>query len=95
MTELKEIILPLIMPAITICGFMSIKSAFMAYDVNMSLTNGGPYGATRMAVMTIFEKAFTYHKYGEGQAEALVFFLIMLCVAVAQLKFTSKKEVEA
>ncbi len=92
---LWKIRLPLMMQSFTICFFLTLSSAFQVYDLNLSLTNGGPYGATRMAVMTIFEKAFTYHKYGEGQAEALVFFLIMLCVAVAQLKFTSKKEVEA
>ena len=92
---LWKIRLPLMMQSFPICFFLTLSSSFQVYDLNLSLTNGGPYGATRMAVMTIFEKAFTYHKYGEGQAEALVFFLIMLCVAVAQLKFTSKKEVEA
>lgn len=92
---LWRIRLPLMMQSFTICFFLTLSSAFQVYDLNLSLTNGGPYGSTRMAVMTIFEKAFTYHNYGEGQAEALVFFVIMLCVAVAQLKFTQKKEVEA
>lgn len=92
---LWKIRLPLMMQSFTICFFLTLSSAFQVYDLNLSLTNGGPYGSTRMAVMTIFEKAFTYHNYGEGQAEALVFFVIMLCVAVVQLKVTGKKEVEA
>lgn len=92
---LWKIRLPLMMQSFTICFFLTLSSAFQVYDLNLSLTGGGPYNSTRMAVMTIFEKAFTYHNYGEGQAEALVFFIIMLCVAVAQLKVTRKKEVEA
>lgn len=92
---LWRIRLPLMMQSFTICLFLTLSSAFQVYDLNLSLTEGGPYGSTRMAVMTIFEKAFTYHKYGEGQAEALVFFVIMLIVAVIQLKVTGQKEVEA
>lgn len=92
---LRKIRLPLMMQSFTICFFLTLSSAFQVYDLNLSLTGGGPYNSTRMAVMTIFDKAFTYHNYGEGQAEALVFFVIMFCVAVAQLKVTRKREVEA
>ena len=92
---LWRIRMPLMMQSFTICLFLTLSSAFKVYDLNLSLTAGGPYGATRMAAMTIFEKAFTYHDYGMGQSEAVVFFLIMLVVAVIQLNVTRKREVAA
>ena len=45
--------------------------------------------------MTIFEKAFTSHNYGLGQAEAIIFFLIILVVAIIQVVSGKRKEVEA
>jgi raffinose/stachyose/melibiose transport system permease protein len=93
--ELLYIILPLIMPAITICGFMSIKAAFMAYDVNMSLTNGGPYASTKLVAMQVYERAFTSQKYGVGQAEALILFAIVAIITLLQVGFSKSKEVEA
>jgi len=92
---LWRIRLPLMMQSFTICLFLTLSASFKVYDTNLSLTNGGPYNSTRMAAMTIFEKAFSYHDYGMGQAEAIVFFIIMLIVAVIQLKVTRKREVAA
>ncbi|MEY8325655.1 sugar ABC transporter permease [Lachnospiraceae bacterium 54-11] len=92
---LTRIRLPLMMQSFTICFFLTLSTTFKVYDLNLSLTEGGPYNSTKMAVMTIIDKAFTYHEYGEGQAEAFAFFIIMLIVALIQLKVTSKKEVEA
>ncbi len=92
---LWRIRLPLMMQSFTICLFLTLSSAMKVYDMNLSLTDGGPYGATRMAAMTIFDKAFTYHDYGMGQSEAVVFFLIMLVIAIVQLNVTRKREVNA
>lgn len=92
--ELRYIILPLIMPAITICGFMSIKAAFMAYDVNMSLTNGGPYASTKLVAMQVYERAFTSQEYGVGQAEALILFAIVAIITMVQVGFSKRREVE-
>ena len=92
---LWRIRLPLMMQSFTICLFLTLSASFKVYDTNLSLTNGGPYNSTRMAAMTIFEKAFSYHDYGMGQAEAIVFFIIILIVAVIQLKVTRKREVAA
>lgn len=92
---LLRIRLPLMMQSFTICLFLTLSTAFKVYDLNLSLTNGGPYNSTKMAVMTIMDKAFSFHRYGEGQAEAMMFFLIMLVVSLIQLRVTSKKEVDA
>ena len=48
-----------------------------------------------MAAMTIFNKAFVSHQYGLGQAQAIVFFIIMLIVAVIQVLSGKSKQVEA
>ena len=93
--EFRHIILPLIMPSVTICGFMSIKNAFMAYDVNMSLTNGGPYETTKLVAMQVYERAFTSQQYGVGQAEALILFAIVAVITLLQVGFSKSKEVEA
>ena len=66
----RHIRLPLMAQSFVICFFLTLTSAFKVYDLNLSLTDGGPYGTTKMAAMTIFEKAFTSHNYGLGQAES-------------------------
>lgn len=93
--SIRKIILPLIMPSITICSFLSIKAAFMIYDVNLTLTAGGPYKSTIMASMHVYNKAFKYNDFGIGQAEALILFLIVAIISVIQVTITKKKEVEA
>lgn len=90
----RKIILPLIMPSITICSFLSIKAAFMVYDVNLTLTAGGPYKSTVMASMHVYNKAFKYNDFGIGQAEALLLFLIVAIITVIQVSLTKKREVE-
>lgn len=95
LTNIRYIILPLIMPSITIAVFMSIKSAFMAYDVNLSLTNGGPFQSTELVAMRVYNKAFQAEQYGVGQTEALILFAIVALISVIQVTITKKKEVEA
>ena len=93
--KLKNIILPLMMSSITICLFLTLSRAFMVYDMNLSLTSGGPYGSTEMAAMHVYEKAFTSRQFGVGQAEALVLFLVVACISGLQVYLTKKQEVEA
>lgn len=93
--KLKNIILPLMMSSITICLFLTLSRAFMVYDMNLSLTAGGPYGSTEMAAMHVYEKAFTSRQFGIGQAEALILFLVVACISGLQVYLTKKQEVEA
>lgn len=93
--KLRHIILPLMMSSITICLFLTLSRAFMVYDVNLSLTAGGPYGSTEMAAMHVYEKAFTSRQFGVGQAEALILFIVVACISGLQVYLTKKKEVEA
>lgn len=92
---LFSIILPLVVPSFIICVFLTLQRAFMVYDVNLALTNGGPFGSTEMVSMHVYGKAFLSRDYGVGQAEALVLFLLVAIVTLAQVYFSKKLEVEA
>lgn len=94
-TKLKNIVLPLMMSSITICLFLTLSRAFMVYDVNLSLTAGGPYGTTEMAAMHVYEKAFTSRQFGVGQAEAFILFVVVACISGLQVYLTKRQEVEA
>lgn len=93
--KLCSITIPLMVPSFIICFFIVISRGFMTYDLNLALTNGQPYGSTRLAAMHIYQKAFQANEYGIGQAEAIIFFATVAIVAVSQVLLTKKFEVEA
>ena len=67
----------------------------MVYDVNLSLTEGGPGGSTVLAAMFVYNKAFSSKQYGLGQTEAVILFIVAAIIAVSQAAYNSKREVEA
>ncbi|HIQ95720.1 MAG TPA: sugar ABC transporter permease [Candidatus Limivivens merdigallinarum] len=93
--NIRHIVIPLIMPSVTIAVFMSIKTAFMAYDVNLALTNGGPFQSTELVAMRVYNEAFQAENYGVGQTEALILFAIVAVISIIQVILTKSKEVEA
>ena len=93
--KLKHIIMPLMMSSITICLFLTLSRAFMVYDVNLSLTGGGPYGPTILSAMHVYQKTFVSKEYGVGQAEALILFLVVAIISITQVSLGKRKEVEA
>jgi len=93
--RLIKVTLPLMRPAFVITLFMTLKSGFMVYDINYSLTAGGPYNSTVMVSMNIVKKAFVENNYGVGQAEAIMLFLIVAIVSGIQVYIGKKGEVEA
>ncbi len=86
--------LPLIMPSVTICTFYSLSNCFKIYDINLSLTGGGPGTSTEMFAMNIFHEIFSYNHYGYGQAKAIMFFLLIAVVTITQVAFTKRREVQ-
>ncbi|HHV11528.1 MAG TPA: sugar ABC transporter permease [Clostridiales bacterium] len=92
---MRHITLPMMVGTFTICFFLAITRSFVIYDVNISLTNGGPYNTTRLAAMYVYNMAFSSKKYGVGQAEALILFVVIAVIAVSQALLGKKKEVEA
>ncbi|GIN72067.1 ABC transporter permease [Bacillus sp. J14TS2] len=92
--RLTKIIFPLLMPSFTIALFLTLANAFKIYDVNLSLTNGGPVNSTELFAMNIFNEIFGYSHYGYGQAKAIVFFVVVAAITLTQVYMTKKKEVQ-
>lgn len=91
---LRKIIIPMIMPAFTICLFLTISWAFKMFDLNLSLTKGGPYNSTESVALNIYQEAFRNNRYGLGTAKSLIFFLVVALISIIQVRITKKKEVE-
>lgn len=91
---LLHIKFPLIMPSFTICLFMTLSNCFKIFDVNLSLTKGGPNNATEMFAMNIYNEIFSMNNFGYGQAKAIVFFLVVAAITLVQVSITKKREVE-
>lgn len=87
--------LPLIRSSITICLFLTIARAFTSFDVNLTLTRGGPFRTTELISLKIYQTAFEAMEYGVGQAQAIVLFVIVATVSIIQVALTRKGEVQA
>ena len=93
---LTKITIPSVMPSITICLFLTITNSFKLFDQNLALTAGAPANRTQMVALNIYETFYSRNGYeGVGQAKAVVFFLIVAVIALAQLYITRNKEVES
>lgn len=90
----KHIIFPLLAPAFTISLFFSLSNSFKVYDLNLSLTKGGPFNATEMFAMNVFNEIFGYRNFGYGQAKAVLFFLFVAVITMVQVYISKKREVE-
>lgn len=97
-----NIIVPLIAQAFTITSFLTLVNSFKQYDIIRALTNGGPttqfngevVNSTEMLAVHIYNVAFKYNNMAEGQARAIIFFLILSVVAMTQVYVNKKREVE-
>ncbi|MFZ3591325.1 carbohydrate ABC transporter permease [Bacillus sp. DJP31] len=94
-TLLTRIIIPLILPAFTICLFLTISMAFKIFDLNISLTGGGPFNSTSSVAINIYQEAFQNNRYGLGTAKSILFFLVVAIFTTVQVLITKKREVEA
>jgi raffinose/stachyose/melibiose transport system permease protein len=93
--RLRTIILPLMVPSFIVTVFLTIQRGFMVYDVNLALTQGGPFKSTELISMFVYEKAFLAQQYGVGQSQAFFLFLLVAAISLTQVYFTKKLEVEA
>ena len=91
---LLSIKIPLMIPAFTICLFLTLRNSFMIYDLNLTLTNGDPFLSTEMVTLAIFNEAFTNRNFGVAQVQSLILFLVIAAVTVVQVGALKKKEVE-
>ena len=87
---IRHIKIPLVTNSITICTFLAISRSFMSFDMNLSLTAGGPYKSTELIAYKIYQTAFTSMEFGKGQAQAIVLFVIVAVISLLQVYFTRK-----
>lgn len=92
---LKNVTIPMVMPAFTICLFLTLTNSFRLFDQNLVLTNGGPGNDTTMLALDIYKTFYGRVGWeGVGQAKAVVFFVMVAIIALTQLFITRSKEVE-
>ncbi len=95
MQILFNVVIPHVMPAITICTFLTLSNSFKLFDQNLALTQGAPGKETQMLALDIFNTFYGRVGFnGVGQAKAVMFFIIVALIAYAQLRLTRRKEVE-
>lgn len=92
---LKNVTIPMVMPSITICTFLTLTNGFKLYDQNLALTNGEPSNMSEMLALNITNTFYGRAGWeGVGQAKAVVFFILVAVIALAQNVFTRSKEVQ-
>lgn len=90
---LKNIIIPMVMPSVTICTFLTLSNSFKLFDQNLALTNGAPGNQTTMLALDIYNTFYgTVGEQGIGQAKAVIFAVIVALIAFIQLRLTRSKE---
>ena len=92
---LRNVTIPLIMPSITICLFLTLTNSFKLFDQNLALTAGAPSKQTAMLALDIYNTFYSRIGWeGVGQAKAVIFFIIVAVISFVQLALTRKREVE-
>jgi raffinose/stachyose/melibiose transport system permease protein len=91
---LFSIKIPLMAQAFTIALFLTLRGGFMAYDVNVALTDGGPFRTTELISMHIFQDAFLEGDFGTGQSKAVIMFLVVALAALVQVTVSKRYEVQ-
>lgn len=93
--KLFRITIPMSMPAITICTFLTLTNSFKLFDQNLALTAGAPSNKTEMLALNIVNTFYSRTGWeGVGQAKAVVFFVLVAILVMFQLKITHNKEVQ-
>ena len=92
---LKSVTIPMVMPSITVCTFLTLTNSFKLFDQNLALTNGEPSKMSEMLALNIFNTFYGRAGYeGVGQAKAVIFFVLVAAIALTQNYLTRRKEVQ-
>ena len=93
---LRHVTIPMMMPSITICLFLTLSNTFKLFDQNLALTDGAPGQETEMVALNIVNTMFNrVGAEGVGQAKAVIFVVVVVVIAMFQLRATRSREVEA
>lgn len=92
---LRHVTIPMVMPSITICTFLTLTNGFKLFDQNLALTNGAPSKMSELLALNIYNTFYGRAGWeGVGQAKAVIFFIIVGVIALIQNKLTTSKEVQ-
>ncbi len=92
---LTNVTIPMVMPSITICTFLTLTNSFKLFDQNLALTAGEPSNASEMLALNIYNTFYGRVGWeGVGQAKAVVFFILVALIALGQNYLTRQKEVQ-
>ena len=100
--RLRHIVFPLVAPAFTVSMFLTLVNSFKQFDVNFSLTAGGPSGmfmgralmTNEFLALNIYQTAFAYRQLAQGQAKAIIFFIVLTIISLIQVRANKKREIE-
>lgn len=87
-----HITLPVILPSVTVNMFLVLSQSFRLFDVNLSLTGGGPGRETMGLALDIYTEGFQNNRMGYGAAKAVILFIIVIAIAIIQLNVTKTKD---
>lgn len=92
---LKNVTLPMLMPTITVCTFLTLTNGFKLFDQNLALTGGNPGKMSQLLALNIYDTMYgTTGWQGVGQAKAVIFFILVALISLAQNKISTSKEVQ-
>lgn len=94
---LFKVKIPMVMPTITICMFLTLTNSFKLFDQNLALTGGDPNHQTEMLALNIYNTFYARagaQWKGMGQAKAVIFFIIVILMSFAQLKLSRDSEIQ-
>ena len=91
-SQFKHLTFPLILPFFSINMTLCMKNFLMVFDQIMALTKGGPAQSTESISYLIYNNGMSGGQFGFQSANAVVFFIMIVVISVAQMTFTSKRE---
>lgn len=92
---LRNVTLPMLMPTITVCTFLTLTNGFKLFDQNLALTGGNPGKMSQLLALNIYDTMYgTTGWQGVGQAKAVIFFILVALISLAQNKLSTSKEVQ-
>jgi raffinose/stachyose/melibiose transport system permease protein len=101
--RITRILMPMMANAFTITIFLTLTTSFKQFDLNFSLTNGGPamrfmgkaIRSSQLLAMDIYSTANGLNRMAEAQAKAVVFFILLVIFSLLQVYINKRREVEA
>jgi len=100
--RVRHILFPMVAPAFTVSSFLTLINSFKQFDVNFSLNQGGPSGVfmdralmtNQFLALNIYQTAFSFRQLAQGQAKAIIFFILITIFSLIQVHYNKRKEIE-